>query len=326
MEEWLEECKLDNSFARPAYDLFSAGSAFSVLYNCGLLDNPTPQYNCKLEQFVFLHGNPNEIYTNNEIEFILNQGEVFVYSDYYKRTHKTTVACRIFAIKTNDGDSLFDTIAISKIINKASDCFNICFIFTSSAMYVSFSSFGDANDKKYYLSNPIKTYDDFEELSSTLLYLPENNSFADYFQFLRDNIPLKEETSNPSLTNRYFDRWKENEIEEYFIIQECLNIDVSEQIDRIRLLEPEIQQTFYEEVQECEERMFRIESNRINTMEMLFDAEEVERLSYKQESENEAIVMQHEFEEVDDSTEDLMKYIDDPEMIVKLLKSKRDNR
>ena len=77
---------------------------------------------------------------------------------------------------------------------------------------------------------------------------------------------------------------------------------------------------------EADEYLFKIESSRINTMEMLFEAEEMEKLASEAEQRNETLLMQNAageengVEEIDTETKALL---DDPESMIKLLKKKR---
>ena len=77
---------------------------------------------------------------------------------------------------------------------------------------------------------------------------------------------------------------------------------------------------------EADEYLFKIESSRINTMEMLFEAEEMEKLASEAEQRNETMLMQNTDEEENNSEEidtETKALLDDPESMIKLLKKKR---
>ena len=77
---------------------------------------------------------------------------------------------------------------------------------------------------------------------------------------------------------------------------------------------------------EADEYLFKIESSRINTMEMLFEAEEMEKLASEAEQRNETMLMQNTAEEENNSEEidtETKALLDDPESMIKLLKKKR---
>ena len=76
---------------------------------------------------------------------------------------------------------------------------------------------------------------------------------------------------------------------------------------------------------EADEYLFKVESSRINTIEMLFEAEEMEKLALEAEQRNEMMLMQNSVE--DDKSEEIdtktKALLEDPESMIKLLKKKR---
>lgn len=72
--------------------------------------------------------------------------------------------------------------------------------------------------------------------------------------------------------------------------------------------------------------MFKIEPSQVNTMEMLFEAEEMEKLAVEAEQRNENLLMQQDrddLEETSDLDEETKALLADPESLIKLLKKKR---
>ena len=82
---------------------------------------------------------------------------------------------------------------------------------------------------------------------------------------------------------------------------------------------------YCEKVEECEVYLFKIESSRVNTMEILFEAEEMERLASEAEQKNDEMLQQNNDDENEESgmDEETRALLDDPEVMIKMLKKKR---
>lgn len=86
------------------------------------------------------------------------------------------------------------------------------------------------------------------------------------------------------------------------------------------------QKTYADQVAEADENLFKVESSRINTIEMLFEAEAMEKLAIETEQRNETMLRQNSVEEesksdgIDMATKALLE---DPELMIKILKKKR---
>ena len=78
-------------------------------------------------------------------------------------------------------------------------------------------------------------------------------------------------------------------------------------------------------VKECEECLFKIESSKINTMEILFEAEEIEKFSSLSEEKYNNMLKQNEKDNIEEIVIDkeTKALLNDPEDIIKMLKKKR---
>ena len=115
-------------------------------------------------------------------------------------------------------------------------------------------------------------------------------------------------------------------IEELQNLEKILWVSFAKEIDRVFHAYDRIECLAYgDRVEENKESLFPIVSSRVNTMEMLFDAEEMERLASEAEMKNNEMLQrgkadQKETEILDAETKALL---DDPENIIRLLKKKR---
>lgn len=68
-----------------------------------------------------------------------------------------------------------------------------------------------------------------------------------------------------------------------------------------------------------------IESFKANTVEMLFEAEEMAQLATRTEEEHNLFLINHQEEqEIKEYDSEIKDYLDDPEMMIKLLKKKKN--
>ena len=106
-----------------------------------------------------------------------------------------------------------------------------------------------------------------------------------------------------------------------------LGIDMIREKERYRqMFEADPVASFTTLLEEVEDSLSFIKSNRVNTYEMLFEADEMMRRAEEAETENDRLVVQTELEnpsfndEIDTEVEALL---DDPEEMIKLLKKRK---
>ena len=66
-----------------------------------------------------------------------------------------------------------------------------------------------------------------------------------------------------------------------------------------------------------------IKSNKVNTMEMLFEADELAQLAQRAEDEHNSIIQKSINNNSDEENDDIKEYLDDPETMIKLLKQRK---
>lgn len=328
---WNEEINVYDDFLELVYDNYSVDSITEMLLSTGLLPNKSTQYIGSFEKYVFLHGNKDEIYSKQEINFISSIGEIIIFSDYFKKTKKNLFPCRIVAAKNEDYRTLDFCIALTKIVNKSTDGFNICVMVTKDGIVFSCRAYDGTNVNNYFISEFIRTEEDMDKISYNLLFSSDYQDFVEYYNYIVDCIRYRsdDEYYKPKLKN---DRYLRELQYEYILklrdYEKIMRVSFSGEINRCLhdLMDSEKKETYDDKVAEAEEFLFKIESKRINTMEMLFEAEERERMAIVTEQHNEEMIRQSiEDDEsyFEDFDEDEMALLDDPEALIKLLKTKR---
>ncbi len=324
--DWSKEADACDEFVLSAYEYDSVDTVAELLLPTGLLMDKSTQYAGTFEKFVFLYGNKDEIYTKQEIEFISAAGDIAAFTEFYKETKRGLIPCKVVVTQNFILDSVEFSIAFTKIINKASDGFNICVVFSEEGIILTCKAY-DSAGSNYYISDIIKNYDQMEELYDNLMYSTNHTGFIEYYLYVRESIRFKNVAAEYLVRNRKISRPAYNYMDELWEIEHDTGISFALEIERCFWgLEEQYEETYADRVAEADEYLFKIESSRINTMEMLFEAEEIEKLASEAEQHNETILIQDIAEEENNSGEidtEIKSFLDDPESMIKLLKKKR---
>ena len=302
------EASVCDDFVLNAYQDYSVDTVADLLLPTGFLIDRTTQYSGSLEKFVFLKGNTSEVYSKSEIDFIDGVVNFCIFRDFFKKTRKGMIPCRIVSAKIdNNMDIVSSGIAFTKILNKAIDGLNIGFVISEEGILFTGRLFEQGNNIGCYISD---------------LY----DSFIDYYSYIKSVIHYTDEPIPYGETLRGAHRIPYTYIEELQNLEEHMGISFAREIERCFFDNEELEELPYcEKVKECEEYLFKIESSRVNTMEILFEAEEMERLASEAEQKNDEMLQQSSGDEnteneIDEETKALL---DDPEGMIKMLKKKR---
>ncbi len=320
------EASVCDDFVLNAYQEYSVDTVADLLLPTGFLIDRTTQYSGSLVEFVFLKGNTSEVYSKSEIDFIDGVGDFCIFRDFYKKTRKGMIPCRIVSAKINNIDIISDGIAFTKIMNKAIDGLNIGFVISGEGILFTGRLFEQGNDIGCYVSDLIKTEAQYDEIIGALVFGDLYDNFVDYYSYIKSVIHYTVKPIRYGETLRGAHRIPYKYIEELQDLEKCMGISFAKEIERCVLDNEEPEELPYcERVKECEEYLFKIESSRVNTMEILFEAEEMERLASEAEQKNDEMLQQSKDDdntenEIDEETKALLN---DPEGMIKMLKKKR---
>ena len=320
------EASVCDDFVLNAYQEYSVDTVADLLLPTGFLIDRTTQYSGILEKFVFLKGNTSEVYSKSEIDFIDGVVDFCIFKDFYKKTRKGMIPCRIVSAKIDNMDIISAGIAFTKIVNKAIDGLNIGFVISEEGILFTGRLFEQGDNIGCYVSNLIKTEEQYDEIVAELIFGDLYDSFIDYYSYIKSIIYYTEETVPYGDTLKGAHRIPYTYIEELQDLEVRLGISFAREIERCFFENEEPEEIPYcEKVKECEEYLFKIEFSKVNTMEILFEAEEMERLASEAEQKNDEMFKQskdHENTE-NDIDEETKALLDDPESMIKMLKKKR---
>lgn len=301
-----------------------------ALMEAGLIQDEAPRLVCSMEKLVFVYGEPNEVYSSAEIGFTERIDKILVYSDFFKRMNRGNMACRVIAAKLScsGNDAIKTCVSFEKIIDKALDGFNIFFFVTDDSVLFGCKIFDKTGKSDCTISMPIKSEAIFEQIQEEISFYTANEEFLDFYNQFRHTI------TSGSWPDDDYERMimkrrgiQMSYLEEIDKIGREMGVDVSREKERYwqQFEEPE-ELTFSEILQDVEESLSFIKSNRVNTYEMLFEADEMMRQAEETEAKNERLVVQAATEDlIIESTQDIEAeaLLDDPEEMIKLLKKRR---
>lgn len=171
-----------------------------------------------------------------------------------------------------------------KEINKAIGGFTIFFIKAGVNFYIGIRAFNKDENDDCIISKPIVLVEDFEEMADKLSYVTDSDDFIDYYRTLVDAI----EENNLALTD--YDRQIEIKrgIQYSYLnilseISHIYKVSFSGEIERYYKSFEGIEGNDYLSiVKESIAELSFIKSFKANTMEMLFEADEMMELAKKQ--------------------------------------------
>lgn len=301
-----------------------------ALMEAGLIQDKTPRLVCSMEKLVFVYGNSNEVYSPEEIRFTERVDKVLVYPDFFKSMIRGSMDCRVIAAKLScsGNDAIKACVFFEKIINKALDGFNIFFFVTDDSVFFGCKVFDKIGKCDCTISMPIKSETVFEQLQEEIFFYTIVEDFLDFYNQFRYTI-----TSGS---------WPDDDYERMIMKRRGIHLSYLEEIDKIgreigvdvsrekerywQQFEEDEELSFSEILEDVEESLSFIKSNRVNTYEILFEADEMMRQTEEVEAENERLAMQAAAEnpiaesEQDTEAEALL---DNPEEMIRLLKKRR---
>ena len=288
---------------------FSVESMRSFLQSIWLGESLSVFYAGGLPKAIYMYGNPEEVYTRKERDFIEKVSDVIIFSGFTKKLRDNSVTFRIVAVDMRWSlNPLYDSIKFMKIFYKAFRNFNIFVFVVDEKTYLGCNLLGKQQDD-CFISFPLRDAMDWEAFSDSMMYI-DNDAFVPFYHDLIDAIKAikrfyTEEDGFP---------WETEES----VYSEKINYKRLMQIERdIDVIE------FESEVDSCKESLAYIQSNTVNPLEMLYEAEMAEKKAESAEEKLQEGRMGNTPDQVSAVDNiDMMDLLDDPEALIKALKNR----
>lgn len=293
-----------------------------ILNKIGLLANRSKCTVERFERFVFLRSNQDEIYDRQERRFIENVDKIYVYPDYYKKTKKGNMACCIIAADLSDAsESIYNGVTFMKIASKSFSGFGIFLLKLSDGLHFGCRLF--ENNK--WMDCTLSETGYFRQVAAEIFLCDDGNDFISHYSALVEIISQRFGTTYiPNYDEEIRKRRGINYsyLDILHLIQYDCKIDTSKERQRyVESFDKKFEYNFQLELSWCLEELKNIKSTQLNTLEMLFEAEELEKIVSEAYQKNQNILDKQEFNERDNSNVDIYEqYLDDPEMMIKILK------
>lgn len=309
---------------------FSERLLSNSLAQAGLIPDSKPRYVGNMEKIVFMYGDSNEVYSPAEIRFTEHIDKVYIYQDFSKNLSKGSMPCRTIAtvFDCDGSDALKACICFEKIIDKALDGFNIFFFVTEDSIFFGCRRFDSEGLKDCVLSNPIKSESAFSQMLDELGCMTYTDDFMEFYTHIKYAF-RSASNYDQDYEELVFRRrgMQMSYLEDISSLEKELGISCRGEKRRYwQMFNSEPQYTFEQLLEDAEDSLAFIKSNRVNTYELLFEADEMMRQAEAVETENaklaeEAPPVQH--EEDAEADEEAKALLDDPEEMIKLLKKWR---
>lgn len=289
---------------------FSVESVQSFLQSIWLGESLTVFYEGELPKAVYMYGNLDEVYTEKEREFIEKIKNVIVFSGFTKKLRGNNITCRIVTVdmcwSTNP---LHDGIQFMKIFYKAFRNFNIFVFVVDEKIYLGCNLLGKMKDD-CFISFPLQDAMDWEAFADSMMYI-DNTAFVPFYHDLLEAIvSIKWFYTEENDDMWDDDSYSESRINYKRLIQGGKDYDVIE---------------FENEVAACKESLSYIKSNAVNPLELLYEAEMMEKTVQntveKFENGNYEKRMDQESEDVIDDS--MIELLEDPEALIGMLKNRK---
>ena len=313
---------------------WSIKTVANALGAAGVVEKDAPNYYGDMSGLVFMHGDPEEVYSTQELDFIDSIKENIMFPQFSKRMSGTEVECHTFSVKVSETghDAITTCISFEKIINKAFDGFNFFCFSTEDAVHFGCRVFGSKNNLDCALSAAVTTEMQFEQIIEELSFLAEVDDFTNYyrqvFSIITSNID--EDDYEQNLLGHRTRRSKYMEAVE--LLANNVGLDARKELDLYWdiHIDEEKEISFLTLLGEVEESLDFIKSKKVNPYELLFEAEQTEKkvddVEHRHQLIEEEIAESLDDESLDEEPmddEELADLLNDPEKMIQLLKKKK---
>lgn len=309
LDEYMIEEKFDKLMSEFSYHTISDFSA--CLFS---LDYKKVQDVCEFDKFIYTKGNDQEVYTKKERDIISQIQSVCIISECCLLLKHHRVMCRVIALDLRSSTTpLYDAAAGMKICNKALDGYNTYILVCEDKIFIGCDSFGGESKTNCEISYPIKKEIEWDALFYLFLNIKIDKDFFDYYLTLIDVVKAvdgcyyteKKDDEKLILMEDEDDTWYDLSDESLYIVTDEEN-PTGSNVDLIS--------DYYLEASEIMMELSYIESNKVNPLEMLFEAE---KLVHDEELANNFSTKSRDEYVIKDEHRVLLS---DPEKLIKLLK------
>ncbi len=299
---------------------FCAFQVTNFLAKTGLLQDKQFCMTEKLQNFIFLYGNQEEVYTARECKFIEQVGDIYVVPEFYKKTKHGNMPCRFIAVDLSKWqDGIYNAVFFMKVIIKAFSGFSLFVIKSNEGIHLGARMFEKTEWKNCTLS---KT-DDLSRILDETVWENDTDNFLDfYYSVIEAIVPVPDNYIGYEEKILKIRGVQTSYTDMLYEMEHIYGESILSELERYKESFKETETLEFADIlEEYVEDLRSIQSTKVNTLEMLFEAEELEKAAKKTEEQRD-----RDFESsVDGNGESdyaMVKELHgDPEAIIKKLKN-----
>lgn len=298
---------------------FSATNISRMLFDAGLISKGVKGRTERFSKLIFLHSDKDEIYSQQEMKFIEYVGDIIIFPDFIKNVSRGNMQCRFVCVDLSRfDDGIYSAVSFMKIMIKALSGFTIFIFKLDDGIHIGTRTF----DKKDYRNCTICETNQIEEVLDTLMFQFDDDFFDFYAaisEVVRPRSSLLPDYDELGIKRRGI---QYDYIEGMIQIETLIGQSTAKEIERYKeWFAEKTVITFEEQLEDMLLELQYIKSSKVNTLEMLFEADELERLSLENE-EKYVATLNAPVQETQVDEQMIAEYGDNPEEMIKLLKMK----
>lgn len=300
---------------------FSASNLEKLLAFVGAIDTGVKAERISFNQYVFLRSSTDEIYGEQERKMIQQLESLFMFPETKKNVARGVVASRTIAVDlTGVGGDIHSAVLFMKIVIKAFDGWPVFILRLSDGIHIGMRLYERDQKKNCTLSEASQV----EEILGNYMWSAGTKEFLMAYSIMYETVSPVDDFAKDYDEMAVRRRGVQYEyIESLESIAHYMQLDIAYAIRCYKeWFEEEKTYPFYMELQDALEDLQDVKSSKVNTLEMLFEAEELERITY--DNEQKYLQTLSSISTIEDkSSEAISMSGKDPEEMIKLLKERR---
>lgn len=299
---------------------FSALNLMNLMRAAGVVAESARPQSINFNQLVYLISSTDEVYGKIERSFITEVDTIFVFPDVPWTISRGSINCRVVAADlTSTSADVYSAILFMKIMNKALEGWTLFVLRLYDGIHIGIRVF-DRDDSKTCM---IGDTDSLSSFLDEIIWVDRQSGFLELYNAMIE-VLSPEDLSKTNYDEAAIRKrgYQYDYSESLRLLGKQINIDFSVEIERYRKwFETDVNQNFFREVEEALETLKEVKSSKVNTLEMLFEAEELEKINQDIEDRYAQTHREEYRSEIDTSFMNMAN--NDPEAMIKLLKAKK---
>ena len=300
---------------------FSASNLEKMLTCSGAIESGIKAELTSFSQYVFLQSASDEIYTAQERKIIQQLDNIYLFPKTKKIVARGIIQTRTIAADLRQiGGNIYDAVLFMKIVIKVFDGWSIFILRLADGIHIGMRLYGRDQKKNCTLSELSQV----EEILGNYMWIAGMKEFSMAYSIMYETVSPVNKSARDYDEMALRRRGIQYEyVESLESIANYMHLDTSYAIRGYQeWFNKKSTYSFYMELQDALEDLQDIKSHKVNTLEMLFDAEELERITYDNDQKYLQTLSSISTEE-DKSSEASSMSGQDPEEMIKLLKKRR---